>query len=91
MSVPAVDPEEIRVELDELGVRRDSIKSDGDDLRRDTKEVMRKARGVIPLAEASRRAKLNRSTVYELYLDGEDEHAAHGGPAEGQRGQAVAG
>lgn len=89
MSV-SVDPEQIRAELDAIGDRRQALGGQEDDLRKDTREALRKAKGVVPRAEAARRVGLNRSTVYELYL-GEDEHAAHGRPAEGERGQAMAG
>ena len=85
---------DIRDELDALGRRRDKLDSDEESLRQDTREVLRKAIGEkVPVAEAARRVKLNRSTVYELYLG--DEHAgdgaAHGGASARERGKAVAG
>lgn len=85
---------DIREELDELGRRRDKLDSDEESLRKDTRKALRKARGEsVPIAEAARRVKLNRSTVYELYLG--DEHAgggtAHGGAAARDRSKAVAG
>ena len=86
MPVQAVKADAIRAELDALGERRRALKKGERELRDDTRDVLRRARGVIPVAEASRRAALNRSTVYELYLagDGDEERNSREGSGQDQ-------
>ncbi len=84
----------MRARLDELGDRRKALESADKELRDDTREILRKAKGIVSVAEASRRVRLNRSTVYELYLregDEPDAGAVDEQPGTGERGAALAG
>lgn len=85
---PAEEAAEIRAQLDDIGQRRQAMKDEDEVLREETANLLRRARGIVPMAEASRRAGLNRSTVYELYLGDEDGNES-GTPA-GQRGSRLA-
>jgi hypothetical protein len=86
MPVPVVATREAAVALlTEIGERRAQIRQDEEKLRDDTKGALRASAGLVSRAQAARLTGLNRSTIYELYLDGgdEDDGSANGGPGAG--------
>lgn len=69
---PTLSAQDVRDILDEIGRRRRELNEQEETLRDATRAALRQSQGIIPRAEAARRVGLNRSTVYELYLEDED-------------------
>jgi hypothetical protein len=59
---------QLRQKLRRIGSRRRRLGVEEATLAEDTTEVLRLAKGVIPMEEAATLAGLSRSTVYEVYL-----------------------
>jgi transcriptional regulator of acetoin/glycerol metabolism len=72
---------EIRRRLTALGKTREKRKAEDEQMVEDIKEALAAARvvGGIPMEEAAERLGLNRTTLYQVYLDPTDrrepEHA----------------
>lgn len=62
---------EIRRRLNALGTRRKTREAEGEKLVEDIKEAVAAARlvGGIPMEEVADRLNLNRTTLYQVYLD----------------------
>lgn len=58
---------EILRELDALGERRKRHDEAEEKLAKDTKKALKKAYGVVSVAEAARRCGIHRTTVYRVY------------------------
>lgn len=58
---------EILRELDALGERRRQHDEAEEELAKDTKKALRRAYGVVSVAEAARRCGIHRTTVYRVY------------------------
>lgn len=61
--------------MDALGRRSEQLDEDRDQLAKDREEVLRRGYGEVPVAEAARRLKIHRTTVYRVYAPHE-QHAA---------------
>lgn len=58
---------EILKELDTLGERRTKHDAETAKLAKDTEKALRRAYGVVSVAEAARRCGIHRTTVYRVY------------------------
>jgi DNA invertase Pin-like site-specific DNA recombinase len=58
---------EIRAELARLGKRRVKLQADEDKLSDEVRDVLDRAYGTVPVAEAARLLNLHRTTVYRVY------------------------
>jgi DNA invertase Pin-like site-specific DNA recombinase len=58
---------DIRRRLDSLGRRRARIDADEAKLMAETEELLREARGIVPVSEAAKRLRIHRTTVYRVY------------------------
>lgn len=68
---------EVLRRLSSLGKRRKKRDRDGEALAKDIKEALAAARVAgIPMEEAAKRLGLNRTTLYQVYLDAADEPAS---------------
>lgn len=61
---------EVRAMLRRVGARRDRHRTEAENLQNATKDAVAAALDVIPLKEVAKLLRLNRSTVYEQYLQG---------------------
>jgi hypothetical protein len=60
-------PDDIRDELKALGERRVQIHCDEKELAGEVEDVLKRAYGLVTVAEAARLLKMHRTTVYRVY------------------------
>jgi DNA-binding phage protein len=63
----ASSPDDIRHELDALGKKRDQLDGDEQELMEEVREVLARAKGVVPITEAADRLHMHRTTIYRVY------------------------
>jgi predicted DNA-binding protein (UPF0251 family) len=70
---------EIRRRLTNIGKRRKKREIEGEALSVEIKEALAAARlAGIPMEEAGKRLGLNRTTLYQVYLDGQENGQKNG-------------
>lgn len=86
---------DLRERLTAVGTKREGLEAQEGELRDETTQILNEARAsrLVPMSEAARLVGLNRSTVYELYLDerDEDESAVGGSTSSRRRSADLAG
>lgn len=68
--MPVAGSDKLRSELEDLGKRRASLKDDTAKLAKDTRRAIKRSRGHVPMIEVARLVGLDRTTVYQTYVDG---------------------